>query len=74
MTERGMNLTPELVAKMNQAMKQAEEKGARQSLVIMNNQAFIVNVPSRTVITALDEATRQNHVFTQIDSAILLND
>ncbi|BFH14827.1 flagellar operon protein [Paenibacillus melissococcoides] len=74
MTERGMNLTPELVAKMNQAMKQAEEKGARQSLVIMNNQAFIVNVPSRTVITALDEAARQNHVFTQIDSAILLND
>lgn len=74
MTERGMNLTPELVAKMNQAMNKGEEKGARHSLIIMNNDAFIVNVPSRTVITVLDEASRQNHVFTQIDSAILLND
>ncbi|MFW5435150.1 TIGR02530 family flagellar biosynthesis protein [Paenibacillus apiarius] len=72
MQERGMVMSAEMMSKMQQAVKQAEDKGSRQSLIIVDNQAFIVNVKSRTVITALDQASQQNHVFTQIDSAILM--
>ncbi|MCM3291715.1 flagellar operon protein [Paenibacillus sp. MER 180] len=73
MKERGMSMTPDLMQKMKQAISQAESKGAKQSLVVVNKQAFIVNVHSRTVITALDEASQQDHIFTQIDSAVLMN-
>ncbi|EJW15597.1 flagellar operon protein [Paenibacillus alvei] len=73
MKERGMSMTPDLMQKMKQAISQAESKGAKQSLVVVNKQAFIVNVQSRTVITALDEASQQDHIFTQIDSAVLMN-
>lgn len=72
MQERGMVMSADMMSKMQQAVKQAENKGSRQSLIIVDNQAFIVNVKSRTVITALDQASQQNHVFTQIDSAILM--
>jgi hypothetical protein len=34
--------------------------------------ALLVNVPNRTVFTALDQSEMQKRVFTQIDSAMTL--
>jgi hypothetical protein len=34
---------------------------------------MIVNVPSRTVVTAMDGSQMKSNVFTQIDSAIILS-
>ena len=34
---------------------------------------YIVNVPNRTVVTALDGHAMNEHVFTQIDSAIIIS-
>ncbi|WP_195573169.1 TIGR02530 family flagellar biosynthesis protein [Paenibacillus sp. 1001270B_150601_E10] len=70
--ERGMNLTPEVMSKINAAVEQAAAKGSKQSLVLMNNAAYIVNVPSRTIITALDQPFQQGHLFTAIDSAVCI--
>ena len=72
MSERGMNLTPDLMSKMNNAVNQAAAKGSKQSLVLIQNAAYIVNVPSRTVITALNDPFKQGHVFTAIDSTICI--
>ncbi|SMG16247.1 TIGR02530 family flagellar biosynthesis protein [Paenibacillus aquistagni] len=70
--ERGMTLTPEVLKKINEAVDQAAAKGSKQSLVLMNNAAYIVNVPSRTIITALDKPFQQGHLFTAIDSAVCI--
>lgn len=57
--------------RLNSAKSQAQEKGIRESLIMLDNLAFIVNVPSNTVITAMDRDEHENKVFTNIDGAVI---
>ena len=49
-------------------MGRAEAKGSRDSLVLLDELALVVSVRNHTVVTAMDEASRKEHVFTNIDS------
>ena len=49
--------------------RRAEEKGIKESLVMVDNLAFIVNVRNNTVITAVNE--KEDKVFTNIDGAVI---
>jgi len=69
---RNIDLSSEDVARMTDAVNKAAAKGARQSLLVMDNQAFIVSVTNRTVITALDGGSMRENVFTNIDSAVIV--
>ncbi|WJH33272.1 TIGR02530 family flagellar biosynthesis protein [Paenibacillus aurantius] len=71
--QRGIQLQPEQLTKIQSAIDKAAAKGAKDSLVLMNDMALIVNVPNRTIVTALDGATMKDNVFTQIDSAIVVS-
>lgn len=71
--QRGIRFQPEQLDRIASAIDQAEAKGAKDSLVIYRDIAMIVSVPNRTVVTAMDGATMQDHVFTQIDSAVVVN-
>ena len=57
--------------KLNTLVDKAAAKGARESLVLMEDVAFIVSVRNRTVITAVDGQSLKENVFTNIDSAII---
>jgi flagellar operon protein len=70
--QRGIRLQAEQLAKLESAIDQAAAKGAKDSLLLMNGMAFIVSVPNRTVVTAIDGASMRNNVFTQIDSAVIV--
>lgn len=70
--QRGIRLEDSQLEKLEGAIEQAAAKGAKDSLLLMNDMAFIVNVKSRTVVTALDHASMENNVFTQIDSAVVV--
>jgi flagellar operon protein len=52
-------------------VEMAEKKGIKESLVVVDSLAFIVNVPSRTVVTAMDQNESENNVFTNIDGAVI---
>lgn len=69
---RNINLSEGDLNRMNDAVNKAASKGARQSLLVMDNQAFIVSVTNRTVITALDGGSMKENVFTNIDSAVIV--
>ncbi len=69
---RNINLSAEDISRMTDAVNKAAGKGARQSLLVMDNQAFIVSVTNRTVITALDGGSMKENVFTNIDSAVIV--
>lgn len=71
--QRQIMLTPADVTRLSQAVDNAASKGARDSLILLNRTAFVVNVPNRTVITAVDEDHMRESVFTNIDSAVILN-
>ncbi|NLE00864.1 MAG: hypothetical protein GX640_13435 [Fibrobacter sp.] len=68
---RNIELTPEILGKLEKAVSGAASKGARDSLILMKDLAFIVNIPNRTVITAMDGDSMKENVFTNIDSAVI---
>jgi flagellar operon protein len=72
MSERDISLSDSEYEKLNAAVKAAEEKGVSDTLVLMNNKAFIVNVQSNVVVTALKDEDMQGNVFTKIDGAVIL--
>jgi flagellar operon protein len=70
--QRGIQLQPEQMAKIESAIDKAAAKGAKDSLILFNDMAFIVNVKNRTIVTAMDGSSMQDNVFTQIDSAVVI--
>lgn len=70
---RKINLSANDMEKLNAAIEKAAQKGAKESLVLMNNDlALIVSVKNKTVITAIDGASIKDNVFTNIDSAVIV--
>jgi flagellar operon protein len=70
--QRGIQLQPEQMAKIESAVDKAAAKGAKDSLILFKDMAFIVNVKNRTIVTAMDGSSMQDNVFTQIDSAVVI--
>lgn len=70
--ERGIDLTPTLLERLNDSVERAEAKGAKNILALDRSLAFIVNVPNGRVITALSEDELKESVFTNIDGAVFL--
>jgi flagellar operon protein len=69
---RSIALDSQQLARLENGVQQAAQKGAKDSLVMMDNLAFIVSVRNRTVVTAVDGAAQQGNVFTKIDSAVIV--
>ncbi|MBU1097660.1 MAG: flagellar protein [Bacteroidetes bacterium] len=67
---RNITLNEVEISKIQNAVQRAEMKGSKDSLVMMNDTAFIVNVPNRTIITAMDVKESKDNVFTNIDSVV----
>lgn len=73
LTSRQIQLDTNQLAKLGQAVEKAAQKGAKESLILMNdNLAFVVSVKNKTVITAMDGASIKDNVFTNIDSAVII--
>ena len=45
------------------------EKGMKESLVLVDDLAFIVNVKNKTVVTAVND--KEERIFTNIDGAVI---
>jgi flagellar operon protein len=58
-------------ARLEAAVERAAAKGARESLVLVDNTAFVVSVRNRTVITAVNVSPMNDQVFTNLDSAVI---
>jgi len=71
LARRGIRLTEDDRRRLSEAVSAVQERGGRNSLVLMGNTALIVNVPSRTVVTALGAGTANERVITNIDSAVI---
>lgn len=69
---RNIELNGMQLGKLNDAINTAKEKGSKEALVLMDEQAFIVSVQNNTVITVLDKNTMGNNFIGNIDSAVLV--
>jgi flagellar operon protein len=71
MSKRNIRMTPNELERLRGAVERAEEKGARDTLVLVEDKAFVVSVKNKTVITALSGPAIKEGVFTKIDSAVV---
>lgn len=69
---RNLQMTPAEMAKLEGAVEMARNKGARESLVVMNNTALIVSIKNNTVVTAMGVDEMKNKLVTNIDSAVII--
>lgn len=70
--QQNINITPQDFNRINDATNLAEKKGSKESLMLLNDVALVVNISNRTIITAIDKARQKDKVFTNIDSTIIL--
>lgn len=71
LSQRAIQLTSKQQERLDQVVGQAAATGARESLLLIDGLAFVVNVPKRTVITAMPVAEMNDTVITNIDSAVV---
>ena len=70
--DRNISLSDSQMERLNDGARKAGEKGIRDSLVVVDQLAFIVNIPKQTVITAMDQTETDENVFTNIDGAVFM--
>lgn len=69
---RQIQVSPQLISQINTAVEKAKSKGIRDALILSGQTAFIVNVPSSTVVTTMSGQEMTGNIFTNIDGAVIL--
>lgn len=72
LSTRNIELTDSQIERLQAGTRKAGEKGIQDSLVLVDSLAFIVNVPSSTVVTAMKQDEAQDNIFTNIDGAVII--
>ena len=68
---RGIDMNDDALARLHDGVARAAAKGSRESLVMLDDTAFVVSIRNRTVVTAVDRDHMKDQVFTNIDSAVI---
>lgn len=68
--ERNIDISSENLARLNEGVKIAGEKNLNDALILVDNTAYIVNIPTNTVITTKDN--EQGNVFTNINGTVIM--
>jgi flagellar operon protein len=66
-----VQLGPQAMSRLEAAVQKAGQKGGKESLILLDDLAFVVSVKNRTVITAVGADRMADNVFTNIDSVVI---
>jgi len=69
--QRGITLDQSTLGRLTDGVSRAAGKGSRDSVVFVDGTAYVVSVSNNTVITAVGSEHMREHVFTNIDSAVI---
>ncbi|WP_019879182.1 TIGR02530 family flagellar biosynthesis protein [Succinispira mobilis] len=72
MNYRNIKLDAAQNLRLEEAVSKAADKGLKDSLILLDNNAFIVNIPNKTVVTVVDQTNLKDNVFTNIDGAVII--
>lgn len=67
-----INFTATDMEKIAKGFKMAEDKGAKNSVMLYKDVALIASIENKTVITAVEKERSKENVFTNIDSVVIL--
>lgn len=71
--ERQLNIDGEEFFKLRDAIDKLKNKGGKDSLVVTDKAAYIVDVHNEKIVTAMDKQSMSENVFTKIDSTLFIN-
>ena len=72
MNYRNIKLDAAQNLRLEEAVSKAADKGLKDSLILLDNNAFIVNIPNKTVVTVVDQTNLKDNVFNNIDGAVII--
>ncbi len=72
LAQRDIRLTDEQMTRLEEGTKKASDKGIKESLVLVDDLAFIVNTDKKMVITAIDQNSSEDNIYTNIDGAVII--
>ena len=72
LSNRNIELTKDQKERLQAGTAKASQKGIRESLVLVDQLAFIVNIPNNTVVTAMQQNETDENIFTNIDGAVII--
>ena len=72
LADRDITLTNEQLARLEDGAHKAGAKGIKESLVLMDGMAFIINTKSNTVITAMNQSGAEENIYTNIDGDVII--
>lgn len=68
LNSRGLNVDAQEQERLKTAVNELSQRGAKESLILLDDRAYVVGVPKRTVITVMSREEAMGQVFTNIDS------
>jgi len=71
LADRKIELSESQLERLESGTRKAGQKGIRDSLVLVDSLAFIVNIPNHTVVTAMDSTEADENIFTNINGAVI---
>jgi flagellar operon protein len=69
--QRQISMDGDQLDRLGKAMDTLSQRGSRQSLVMLDQYAYVVHPPTHTVVTAVEPDQTKERVFTQIDSVVI---
>ena len=70
--DRNINLSEEQLNRLEKGAMLSSQKGIKESLVLMDELAFIINTGNNTVVTAMQKDNEGENIYTNIDGAVLV--
>ena len=69
LASRNINLSNEQISRLSEGTDRARQKGINESLIVVDELAFIVNVKNNMVVKAVGGS--EDKIFTNIDGAVI---
>ncbi len=69
--DRQIELSGSELQRLNEGVQKIEEKGGRNSVILIDDNAYVVSIANKTVVTTLGRDVSSGNVFTNIDSVLI---
>ncbi len=71
-SQRQIQVSASELDRLQRGFENVKQKGGNNSLILVDDNAYIVSVDNKTVITAMPKETTYDKVFTEIDSVAIM--
>lgn len=72
--QRNIVLEEDDLEKLQKAIDNAGKRGAREAILFYKDTVFLTSIRNNTIITAVNSKEKEENIFTNIDSAVVVGE